>query len=68
MYSNINLLSFNSQDRWNYYQEYFRTSMKLWNNIESERQSDEEMNRDGHDKLWNIPDVQPKVKTFIKFF
>jgi hypothetical protein len=36
--------------------------MKLWDNTDSERQSDEEMSRDAHEKLWNVPDVNPKVK------
>jgi hypothetical protein len=36
--------------------------MKLWDNTESERQSDEELNRDANEKLWNVPDVNPKVK------
>lgn len=56
-----------SQDRWNYYQEYFRTSIKLWENTESERLSDEEMSKDGYEKLWDVPDVKPKVKVFIRF-
>jgi hypothetical protein len=36
--------------------------MKLWDNTESERQSDEELSRDANEKLWNVPDVNPKVK------
>ncbi|XP_065334806.1 N-alpha-acetyltransferase 25, NatB auxiliary subunit isoform X1 [Cloeon dipterum] len=47
-------------DRWNYYQEYFKTSMKLWNKVESERTSEAEHSREQTDKLWHIPDVCPK--------
>ncbi|XP_059486390.1 N-alpha-acetyltransferase 25, NatB auxiliary subunit [Neocloeon triangulifer] len=48
------------QDRWNYYQEYFKTSVKLWNNTPSERSSEEELVREKSEKLWHIPDVSAK--------